>query len=63
MHPDLDTLKNELPPYLESRGLVIFLPYKVCLAPDIISGFSCFKSRSVFPVNGGFVPQSRFRLL
>lgn len=24
MHPDLDTLKNELPPYLESRGIVVF---------------------------------------
>jgi hypothetical protein len=24
MHPDLDTLKNELPPYLESRGIVTF---------------------------------------
>ena len=24
MQPDLDSLKNELPPYLESRGVVIF---------------------------------------
>ncbi|MBZ2178173.1 MAG: hypothetical protein ACK58M_06485 [Acidobacteriota bacterium] len=24
MHPDLDTLKNELPPYLESRGMIVF---------------------------------------